>query len=170
MHTPRTSRLDRLSRFLRLILVRRGLLALGIALLAAVFLFSPGVTKSLSSPIIAVGLDPLRAALIVALLSTTGTALVSALLSRQRLGAIAGAGIAYALSYLLPFIHQEQFPVFDPGGHIETLNMSALEHTVMVLLASSLLCAFLGAAIGSALGGGTSNTLCMLKTPKNASR
>jgi len=168
----RAVRRDRFSRFLRFmlirirktfrwswflwlvrsVLVRRILLALGTALVAAAFLFSAGVTKALSTPIIDMGLDPQRAALIAALLLTAGVALISALVSRQRLSAIVGAGLAYIIGYLLPFIHQERLPVYDPGGHIETLNTGALQHTVITLLAGGLLSAFLGAAVGSALG------------------
>jgi hypothetical protein len=98
------------------------------------------------------GLDPLRANLTTALLLTASTALVSAMICRQRLGAIVGAGLACGIGYILPFVRQEQLPVFDPGRHIEALNTSALEHTAIAMLAGGLLSAFIGAAVGSALG------------------
>ncbi len=44
--------------------------------------------------IISVGLDPLRAQLIAALLITAGAALIGAVVGRRKLGALLGAGIA----------------------------------------------------------------------------
>jgi enterochelin esterase-like enzyme len=43
-------------------------------------------------------------------------------------------------------------PHYDPGGHVEKFNASVLAHTISVLLASGLLCAYLGAALGGVLG------------------
>ncbi|HEU5380703.1 MAG TPA: hypothetical protein VFV38_35215, partial [Ktedonobacteraceae bacterium] len=129
----------------------RILIGLGIALLVAWFFFSPPVLTALTTPIAAVGLDLLTAGLIAALFLSAGAALVSALLSRQRLGTAIGTGIVYSISYILPFLQQELLPHHDPGGHIEVLNTGMLAHTIAVLLASGLLCAYLGAIVGSAL-------------------
>jgi len=130
----------------------RILIGLSIALLVALFFFSPVVMTALTTPIAAVGLDPLTAELISALFLIADAALVSAMVSRQRLGVVIGAGVTYSLSYLVPFLHQELLPHYDPGGHLEAFDASALVHTISVVLASGLLCAYLGAAIGSDLG------------------
>jgi enterochelin esterase-like enzyme len=130
----------------------RILISLTIALFVAGFFFSPLVLNYFSTPIIAIGLDPLPTELIVALILTTCSAVVSAMISRQRVEATTGTGIIYSISYLLPFLHQEQSPHYDLAGHLETLNTNALTHTIFVLLASGLLFAFLGTMVGKALG------------------
>ncbi len=130
----------------------RSLIGLGIALLVALFFFFPPVLTALTSPIAAVGLDPLTTGLISALFLIASAALTSAMVSRQRLGAVLGVGVTYSLCYLVPFLHQELLPRYDPGGRLETFNASALVHTISVLLAGGLLCAYLGATIGIALG------------------
>ena len=130
----------------------RFLIGFSITLLVALFFFSTPVQTALTTPIVAVGLDPLTTGLISALFLIAGASLASAMVSRQRLGTVIGAGVAYSLSYVMPFVHQELLPHYDPGGHLETFNASALTHTIPVLLASGLLCAYLGATIGSALG------------------
>jgi enterochelin esterase-like enzyme len=152
MDTQRVPEPERPSRFQRYAPLWRVLLGLGVALFVAWFFFSPPILAALTTPIVAADLDPLTTGLIVALILVTGAALVSALLSRQRLGAMLGAGIIYSLNYVLPFLHQELLPHYDPAGRLEALNTGALAHTISVLLASGLLCAFLGTAIGSALG------------------
>ena len=130
----------------------RILIGSGIALLVTWFFFSPPVLAALTTPIVAIGLDPLTTSLICALLLIAGAALLSAMISRQRLGATIGAGIMYSFCYILPFLHQELLPHYDPAGHLEVLNTGALAHTISVLTAGGLLCAYLGTAIGSALG------------------
>ncbi|HEX6480780.1 MAG TPA: alpha/beta hydrolase-fold protein [Ktedonobacteraceae bacterium] len=152
MSTQRTPESARPSRLQRYAPLWRSLIGLSIALLVALFFFSPAVMTALTTPIAAVGLDPLTTRLISALLLIAGAALTSAMVSRKRLGAAIGAGVTYSLSYVLPFLHQELLPHYDPGGHLEAFNASVLVHTISVLLASGLLCAYLGAAIGSALG------------------
>lgn len=152
MDIQRVPEPERSSRLRRYAPLWRVLIGLGIALLVAWFFFSPPVLMALTTPIVAAGLDPLTTTLITALTLATGAALVSALLSRQRLGATLGTGIIYGLSYVLPFFQQELLPRHDPAGHLETLNTGMLAHTISVLLASGLLCAFLGTAIGRALG------------------
>jgi enterochelin esterase-like enzyme len=130
----------------------RFLIGLSIALLVALFFFSPLVMMALITPIVAVGLDPLTTRLITALLLIASAALTSSMMSRQRLGTVIGAGTIYSFSYLVPFLHQELLPHKDPGGHLEVLNASALVHTISVLLASGLLCAYFSAVLGNALG------------------
>ncbi len=129
----------------------RSLIGVSSAVLSALFFFSP-ITTALTTPIVAVGFDPLTTELISALFLITCASLISALVSRQRLRTALGAGTVYGFSYVLPFLRQELSPHYDPAGHLEVLNASMLTHTIAVLLASGLLCAFLGAAIGSALG------------------
>ncbi len=129
----------------------RILIGLGIALLINWLFFSPPIQPDLTTPIDAAGLDPLTTGLISALLLITIAALVSAMVSRQRLGATIGSGIVYGLSYILPFIQQELLPHYDPGGHLEVLNTGMLAHTIVVLLASGLLGAYLGTIIGRTL-------------------
>ncbi|HEU5226703.1 MAG TPA: alpha/beta hydrolase-fold protein [Ktedonobacteraceae bacterium] len=138
------------SHFWRYAPLWRSLIGVGSAMLSALFFFSPIMT-ALTTPIVAVGFDPLPTELISALFLIICASLVSALVSRQRLRTALGAGITYGFSYVLPFLRQELSPHYDPAGHLEVLNASVLTHTIAVLLASGLLCAFLGAAIGSAL-------------------
>jgi hypothetical protein len=110
MDAQKVPGLDRSSRFQRFARLWRGLIGLSIALLVAVFFFSPIVMTALTTPIAAVGLDPLSTGLITALLLIAGAALTSAMLSRQRLVAVIGAGVIYSLSYIVPFLHQELLP------------------------------------------------------------
>jgi enterochelin esterase-like enzyme len=130
----------------------RILIGLCIALPVAWFFFSPPILAALSTPIIAIGLDPVTTELICALFLITCAALVSAIVSQQRSGVTIGSGIIYSLSYVLPFLRQELLPHYDPGGHLEALNTGALVHTISVLLASGLLCAYIGTLVGSGLG------------------
>jgi S-formylglutathione hydrolase FrmB len=130
----------------------RILISLGVALIVACFFFSPLVSNYFSTPIVAIGLDPLTTRLIITLILTTCSALVSAMISRKYLSATIGTGIVYVLFYILPFLHQEQLPQYDFAGHLETINTGALLHNTLVLLVSGLLCAFLGTTVGSALG------------------
>jgi enterochelin esterase-like enzyme len=152
METRREQESERPSLFQRYAPLWRFLIGLSIALLVALFFFSPLVLTALTTPIVAVGLDPLTTRLITALLLIASAALTSAVVGRQRLGTVIGAGVIYSLSYVVPFLHQELLPHFDPGGRLEAFNASALVHTIAVLLASGLLCAYLGATIGIALG------------------
>ena len=57
-----------------------GTISLFIALFSGLLLFTDGVIGGLTSTIIAIGLDPLRAQLIAALVMTAGTALLGAAL------------------------------------------------------------------------------------------
>ena len=118
--------------------------------LSAALLFSERIQGSLVTMIIAIGLDPLRAQLIAALLLTAGAALVGAACGRHKGGAMVGGGIAFWLGYLANFLQLEQRPVYDPAGNLEVLNEGALIHTAAVMLALGLLSAFLGAAVGAA--------------------
>ncbi|HXZ04637.1 MAG TPA: alpha/beta hydrolase-fold protein [Ktedonobacteraceae bacterium] len=152
MDTRRGTEPERTSHFQRYGPFWRTLIGLSIGLLITIFFFSPVVLNALTTPIVAVGLDPLTTGLITALLLVAGASLVSAMMSQQRLGTVIGAGVVYSFSYVVPLIHQELLPHYDPGGHLETLNTITLAHTISVLLASGLLCAYIGATIGSALG------------------
>ena len=152
VNTQRTPELARSSRLQHYAPLWRILIGSGIGLLVAWFFFSPPVLTALTTPIAAIGLDPLTTRLFSALFLIASAALASAMVSRQRLGATIGAGITYSLSYILPFLHQELLPHYDPGGHLEVLNTGMLAHTISILLTSGLLCAYLGTTIGSALG------------------
>jgi enterochelin esterase-like enzyme len=143
---------ERLLRIERYAPFWRSLIGVSFALLIALFFFSPVVTAVFTAPITAVGLDTLTTTLISALVLITCAALVSAMLTRQRLEAAIGTSMVYSLSYLLPFIQQELLPHYDPGKHLEAFNTGMLVHTLSVLLASGLLFAYLGAAMGKALG------------------
>jgi enterochelin esterase-like enzyme len=127
------------------------LLSLAIALLSGILLFNPGVIANVSSAIIDVGLDPLRAQFIAALLLTLAAALLGALIGRRKLGAILGAWIVFSFGYLNGFIQLQMQPTRDPGGLLEPLDMGALIHTSITMTALALLSAFCGAAIGVAL-------------------
>src|SRR5258708_36980790 len=95
----------------------RSLIGSGIALLVALFFFSPPVMTALTTPIAAVGLDPLTAELISALLLIAGAALTSAMVSRQRLGTVIGAGDTYSISYLAPSLHRDLSLHHNPEWH-----------------------------------------------------
>ncbi len=127
------------------------LISLAIALVSGILLFNPAVIGNASSAIIDVGLDPLRAQLIAALLLTLATAFVGAVFGRRKLGAILGAWIVFSFGYLNGFIQLEMQPTYDPGRLLEPLDMGALIHTSITMTALALLCAFSGAAIGVAL-------------------
>jgi len=137
--------------FLRPISLILFLLSTLIAFLSALFLFSAPVMGGITTTIINLGLDPLRAQLVAALLLVAGAALIGAALGRQRVGAIVGAGIAFWPGYLANFIHLEQQPTYDPGGRLEGLDQQALLHTAVVMVALALLSGFIGAAVGKAL-------------------
>ena len=128
------------------------LLSLSIALASGILLFHPTVIGNVSSAIIGVGLDPLRAQLIAALLLTLATAFLGAIFGRRKLGAILGAWIVFSFGYLNGFIQLEMQPMQDPGGLLEPLDMGALIHTSITMVSLALLSAFCGAAIGVALG------------------
>ncbi|HEY6286660.1 MAG TPA: alpha/beta hydrolase-fold protein [Ktedonobacteraceae bacterium] len=127
------------------------LISLAIALMSGILLFNPAVIGNVSSAIIGVGLDPLRAQLIAALLLTLATAFLGAAFGRRKLGAILGAWIIFSFGYLNGFIQLEMQPTYDPGGLLEPLDMGALIHTSITMTALALLCAFCGAAIGVTL-------------------
>ncbi len=127
------------------------LVSLIIALVSGILLFQTAVIGNVSSAIIDVGLDPLRAQLIAALLLTLVTALIGAVFGRRKLGAMLGAWIVFSLGYLNGFIQLELQPTYDPGGLLEPLDMGALVHTSLTMTALALLSAFIGAAIGIAL-------------------
>src|SRR5258708_2254186 len=92
MGTRRVPESERPSPFQRYAPLWRILIGLGIALLVALFFFFPPVLTALTSPIAAVGLDPLTTGLISALFLIASAALTSAMVSRQRLGAVLGVG------------------------------------------------------------------------------
>src|SRR5712691_1280529 len=127
-------------------------ISLLLALLSGILLFNAAIIGGLTSIIINVGLDPLRAQLVAALIMTLGAALIGASLGRRKLGAVLGAGIIFWFNYLIGFIELELQPLRDPGGNLEPLNSGALVHTSLVMMALALLSAFIGAAVGLALG------------------
>src|SRR5947209_4692399 len=126
-------------------------ISLFIALYGGLLLFNEGIIGGLMATIIAMGLDPLRAQLIAALVMTAGTALLGAVLGRRKLGALLGASIIFWFAYLANFIQLELQPTRDPGGNLEPLNSAALVHTSFVMVSLALLGAFIGAAVGGAL-------------------
>jgi enterochelin esterase-like enzyme len=129
-----------------------GFVSLLLALLGGVVLFNNLIISNLVSFIINVGLDPLRAQLIAALIMAAGAALIGAAGGRRKVGAMLGAGSVFGFSYLAPFIQLELQPFRDPGGILEPLNSGALVYTASVMLALALLSGFVGAAVGKALG------------------
>ena len=128
------------------------LITMLLTLLCGALLFHTALFDDLSSLVIQIGLDPLRAQLIAALIMTMVVSLLGASLGRQRLGAILGGGVVFYCSYLTAFIGLEQQPTRDPGGNLEPLVGGALIHTSLSMLALALLCAFIGAVVGVALG------------------
>ncbi|HJT59967.1 MAG TPA: alpha/beta hydrolase-fold protein, partial [Ktedonobacteraceae bacterium] len=123
-----------------------------LTLLAGILLFQAAIIIYPVSILIDLGIDEQRSQLIAALFMTAGAALIGAAGGRRKLGAMLGAGFVFCVGYLLGFIQLELQPAYDPLGNLEPLNSWALVHTVCVLVALALLCAFVGAAIGIALG------------------
>ena len=137
-----------------------------LALLCGGLFFNTPIFSNLVSAIIGVGLDPLRAQLLAALLLAACVALVGAAGGsvvgaagttgagqRRIVGAILGAGVVFCFSYLIGFIQLEIQPVRDPGGNLEPLIGGALFHTSVLMLALALLGAFSGASVGAMFGG-----------------
>src|SRR5215468_9761304 len=123
-----------------------------LALLAGALLFHESIIIGPISTIINLGVDEQRAQMIAALIMTMGTALVGAAGGRRKLGAILGAGLVFCFYYLVGFIQRELQPAYDPLGNVELLNRGALVHTAFVIVALALLSAFIGSAVGVALG------------------
>lgn len=126
--------------------------ALLLSLLSGMYLFSPTVFNGPATVIINIGLDPLRAQLVTALMMTAGAALVGTMLGRRRFAALIGATCIFLINYLDGFIHTELQPLHDPGGLLEPLNKGALVHTSFILLGLGVACAFIGVAVGGSLG------------------
>ncbi len=141
------------------------LLALLFALAGGALLFNTGAYSGVTSAIINTGFDELRAQLLAALLLAMVAALIGAAAGSaaeaaglaggwKRLlpGAMLGAGLVFYFSYLAGFISLQMQPTRDPGGNLEPLVGGALFHTSLLMLALALLSAFMGAALGVALG------------------
>ncbi len=123
-----------------------------ISLFAGLLLFNTPVMGNLVTVLIAFGLDPLRAQFIAALMIAAGSAFTGAIWTRRKASAIVGADIIFSFAYLTGFVRLEIQPVRDPVGTLEPLNIAALVHTCVLIEALALLCAFIGAAVGAALG------------------
>src|SRR5258708_13851617 len=150
MHTSLSSA-QRRARIKGLFVIPSLLVSLGAALLISILLLNPQISDQLISTIISIGLDPLRAQFVTALLLASGIAFIGALIGRHKLGAILGAALAFGVSYLVGFVQLEQQPLHDLGGQLENLNMWALLHTLSMMSALAILTAFIGAAVGVAL-------------------
>ncbi len=127
------------------------LFSLIVALLSGIVFLHPTVLGNVTSAIISIGLDPLRAQMIAALLLTLATAFLGTFFGRRKLGAILGAWVIFFFGYLNGFIQLEMQPAYDPGGLIEPLDLGSLIHTSIIMTSLALLSAFCGAAIGKAL-------------------
>ncbi|GHO73770.1 hypothetical protein KSD_15410 [Ktedonobacter sp. SOSP1-85] len=145
-------RLRKLFKRIELLPLLRYTASLIAALLSGLFLFTNATLGTMASSIIDVGLDPLRSQLIAALIMTSLVALIGALIGRRKTSAILGAAIVFYLGYLKGFITLERQPVYDPGGHLEPLQINALINTSLIMLALALLSAFIGSAVGIATG------------------
>lgn len=135
----------RLSRFLP------ASIAFSIALLCGLWLFAEPAFGNVVALVTTFGLDTLRSELIAALFMTLGAALLGAIVGRRIWASLFGAIAVFVTRYLYRFVRLELQPVYDPGGHLEPLNTSALFHTGSLMLALAFLCAFAGAAVGVAL-------------------
>nr|BBH93801.1 hypothetical protein KTA_20000 [Thermogemmatispora argillosa] len=110
-----------------------------------------GLTPGLSALLIALGLDVQRTQMVTALFCCAGAGLCGGLIGRRLAGALPASLLLFWSIYLQDFIASELQPVHDPGGQLEPLNVGALIHTVLMLLALALLAAFAGCALGEAL-------------------
>ena len=129
-----------------------GTTSLLLALLSGLLLFNTPFRIELTNAIVSNGLDPLRAALFVALILAAGAALTGAAVGRRKVAAMVGAGSFFCTSYLADFLHLELQPTYDPGGNLELLNGNMLIRTACVMIALALIAAFIGSATGVALG------------------
>lgn len=120
--------------------------------LGGLLFFQGFIVDGLVVGIISVGLDPLRAQFVAALILTAGAACLGGALGLRRSGALVGGAIVFCWAFLLGFLRTQLMPVYDPGGHLEPLNGWALLHTVCVMLGLGVLSAFIGAAVGQAFG------------------
>ncbi|HEX4208708.1 MAG TPA: alpha/beta hydrolase-fold protein [Ktedonobacteraceae bacterium] len=123
-----------------------------LAYISGLYLFSSTAFSNLVTVIINIGLDPLRAQLVCALVMTIGAAVIGACLGRRRLAALLGASLVFLSNYLANFITTQTQPVRNPGGLIEPLNSTTLVHTSVIMVGLGIACAFVGMAIGAALG------------------
>ena len=123
-----------------------------VSLLFGLLLFNGAAMDNLVTTFIALGLDPLRAQFIAALLLAAASAFLGAIWNQRKAGAIIGSSIVFSFAFLLGFIRLEMQPMRDPAGTLESLNAAALAHTAVLIEALALLCAFTGAAVGVALG------------------
>ncbi|MBX5458334.1 MAG: hypothetical protein IRZ31_15680 [Thermogemmatispora sp.] len=114
-------------------------------------LLTVGMTPGLSALLIALGLDMQRTQMLTALFCCAGAGFCGGLVGRRLLGAVPASLLLFWSAYLQDFIGAELQPVHDPGGQLEPLNVGALIHTVLMLLALALLAAFAGCAIGEVL-------------------
>ena len=119
---------------------------------AGIVLFQPSIITSPISIIIAIGMDPLRSQFLAALLMTAASALVGAALARKKLASVIGGVIVLWFGFLNGFVQSQLQPVFDPGGVVEPLNSSILIRNALLMLNLGILSAFIGAAIGRAVG------------------
>ncbi|GCE27504.1 hypothetical protein KDA_29880 [Dictyobacter alpinus] len=121
-----------------------------VALLSGLLLFQHSIFDGLSAAIITTGLDSMRAQLVSALLLTMLAALLGALFTNRKTGALLGASVVFILCYMSNFIQTELIPVTDAGGHIKPLQTDALIHTSIVMGALAIISAFIGVAVGAA--------------------
>ncbi|MBX5450916.1 alpha/beta hydrolase [Thermogemmatispora sp.] len=110
-----------------------------------------GLSSGLSALLIALGLDVQRTQMVTALFCCAGAGFCGGLVGRRFIGALPASLLLFCSAYLEDFIASELQPVRDPGGQLEPLNVGALVHTVLMLLALAFLAAFAGCAIGEAL-------------------
>ncbi|GER88867.1 hypothetical protein KDW_30290 [Dictyobacter vulcani] len=122
-----------------------------VALLSGFFLFRHTVYDELTATLITTSLDAMRSQLIAALLLTALAAIIGALLTNRKMGAVLGATVVFILRYMITFIQTELIPVTDAGGHIKPLQPDALNHTTLMMGALAILSAFIGSAIGASL-------------------
>ncbi|HLI89891.1 MAG TPA: alpha/beta hydrolase-fold protein [Ktedonobacteraceae bacterium] len=120
-------------------------------LVSSLLLFTPQVIGLLVSFIINAEIDEMRARFIAALLITAAIGFCGGFVGRRRAATCGGAMLAFIAAYLVGFIGQVLQPHRDPAGQLETLNVWELAHTVAMMIALALLCAFIGAAVGAAL-------------------
>lgn len=127
-------------------------LSVAVAAFATHVLLDSRAAKQGSEYLYSFDFDEERVVLIVTLAMTLGGSAVAAVIFRRRLWATVGGLLTFYFGYLRPFGERAQHPPLGPAGIKQVLIPGALPQMETVMLATALVCAAAGAAIGASFG------------------